>query len=154
MRSLIRWEPTGDLYSVADRMDRLFEEMMGRGLRRSAEDRALRGAWAPAVNIAEDSDAIRITADLPGLKPEDVELTVDNGMLTMRGERRMAEQREGETWHRVERVYGAFERTFTLPSTVDVNGIEASFANGEMTVRLPKREESKPRSVKINVTSA
>lgn len=154
MRNLIRWEPTSDLYSVADRMDRLFDEMMGRGVRRSLEDRPLRGAWVPAVNIVENAEAIEISADLPGLRAEDVELTVDNGVLTLRGERRLAEQREGETWHRVERIYGAFERTFTLPSTVDVGKIEARFANGEMTVRLPKREESKPRSVKINVASA
>lgn len=154
MRNLIRWEPASDLYSVANRVDRIFDEMMSRGLRQSLEDRPLRGAWVPAVNIMENADAIEICADLPGLKAEDVELTVDNGVLTLRGERRLEEQKEGETWHRVERIYGAFERTFSLPGTVDVSKIEARFANGEMTVRLPKREESKPRSVKINVTSA
>ena len=92
-----------------------------------------------------------ITADLPGLKAEDVEVTVDEGTLSIRGERKLEEAAEGETFHRVERLYGIFERSFTLPNSVDVDKIEARFSNGEMTLTLPKREESKPRSVKIKV---
>jgi HSP20 family protein len=153
MRTLTRWEPINDISSLSQRMDRMFEELMGRGLRRWAEDDRVRGSWSPAVNILERKDAIVITADLPGLKAEDVDVTVDNSVLTVRGERRLEEASEGETYHRVERVYGVFERTFTLPNSVDVNRIDAKFRNGEMVVTLPKREESKPRAVKVAVES-
>jgi HSP20 family protein len=132
-------------------MERLFDEMVGRGLWRTSDERPLRGSWVPAVNILERQDSMLITADLPGLKAEDVDVTVEDGTLTIRGERKLDEVGEGETFHRVERIYGVFERTFTLPNSVDVEKIEARFSNGEMTLTLPKREESKPRSVKIKV---
>jgi HSP20 family protein len=152
MRSLTRWEPTSDLNTLATRMDRLFDELMGRGVRRSLDEgSSLRGSWVPAIDVREKNDAIEIRADLPGLKPEDVEVTVDNGVLSIRGERRLEETQEGESWHRVERAYGVFERTFSLPSSVDATKIEARFKNGEMRLVLPKREESKPRSVKVKV---
>lgn len=154
MVTLTRWNPSGDVSSLSDRMERLFDEMVNRGLWWSGEERPLRGAWVPAVNILEREDAIVISADLPGLKAEDVEVTVDQGTLSIRGERKLEEKQEGETLHRVERVYGLFERTFTLPNTVDPTKIEACFKNGEMTLTLPKREESKPRSVKIKVENA
>jgi HSP20 family protein len=153
MRTLTRWEPINDITNLSQRMDRMFEELLGRGLRRFDEADRLRGSWSPAVNILEKKDAIVITADLPGLKAEDVDVTVDNGVLTIRGERRLEEVSEGETYHRVERVYGVFERTFTLPNSVDINAIDAKFRNGEMVVTLPKREESKPRAVKVAIES-
>jgi HSP20 family protein len=133
-------------------MERMFDEMLGNGLWRTSEKRPLRGTWVPAINILEKDDAVQITADLPGLKTEDVEVTVDEGILTIRGERKLDETTEGETYHRVERLYGLFERTFNLPTSIDAAKIEARFANGEMVLTLPKREESKPRSVKIEVS--
>lgn len=151
MVMLTRWNPAGDVATMSDRMERLFDEMVSRGLWRTGEERPLRGTWVPAVNILEREDAIVISADLPGLRPEDVEVTVEQGTLNIRGERKLEEMQEGETLHRVERLYGLFERSFTLPNTVDPNKIEARFRNGEMTLTLPKREESKPRSVKIKV---
>jgi len=132
-------------------MERLFDEMLGHGLWRTSEESPLRGSWVPAINILEREDAVVITADLPGLKAEDVEVTVDEGTLSIRGERKLEEAAEGETFHRVERLYGGFERTFTLPNSIDVDKIEARFSNGEMVLNLPKLEESKPRSVKIKV---
>jgi HSP20 family protein len=132
-------------------MESLFDEMVGRGLWRTSEERPLRGSWVPAINILERQDAMVITADLPGLKAEDVEVTVEEGTLSIRGERKLEEASEGETYHRVERLYGVFERSFTLSNSVDVDKIEARFTNGEMVLTLPKREESKPRSVKIKV---
>jgi HSP20 family protein len=125
---------------------------MGRSLRQMEEETAA-CAWTPAVNILEREDGIVISADLPGLKAEDVDVTVDNGVLTIRGERSLEEVAEGETYHRVERSYGSFERSFSIPNSVDPKKIEARFANGEMTITLPKREESKPRSVKVKVTT-
>ena len=151
MVMLTRWNPTTDTAHLSQRMERLFDEMLGRGPWRNSEERSLRGSWVPAINILEREEAIEITADLPGLKPEDVEVTVEEGTLTIRGERKLEEASEGETYHRVERLYGVFERTFTLPNSVDVEKIGARFSNGEMILTLPKREESKPRSVKIKV---
>ena len=151
MVTLTRWNPVADSANLAQRMERMFDEMVGRGLWRPSEDRPLRGTWVPAVNILEREDAMVITADLPGLKAEDVEVTVEEGILSIRGERKLEETSEGETYHRVERMYGVFERTFTLPNSVDVDKIDARFSNGEMVLTLPKREESKPRSVKIKV---
>ena len=149
MVMLTRCNPTTDMTN--HRMGRLFDEMLGNGFRRTAEERSLRGAWVPAINILEQDEAVLITADLPGLKPEDVEVTVDEGTLTIRGERKLEEATEGETYHRVERQYGAFERSFNLPTSIDSTKISARFTNGEMVLSLPKREESKPRTVKIQV---
>ena len=154
MVTLTRWNPATDSANMAQRMERMFDEMIGRGLWRSSEDRPLRGSWVPAVNILEREDGIVITADLPGLKAEDVEVTIDNGVLTLKGERRLEEIAEGETYHRVERSYGTFERSFSIPNSVDTKKIEARFVNGEMTLTLPKRDESKPRSVKVKVATA
>jgi HSP20 family protein len=151
MVMLTRWNPAADTANLSQRMERLFDEMVGRGLWRGSEERPLRGSWVPAINILERQDAMVITADLPGLKAEDVEVTVEEGTLSIRGERKLEEASEGETYHRVERLYGMFERTFTLPNSIDVDKIEARFSDGEMVLTLPKREESKPRSVKIKV---
>jgi HSP20 family protein len=127
--------------------------MLGRRFRVANDEDRVRGAWSPAVNILEGPEGIKISTDLPGMKAEDVEVSVEDGVLTIRGERRFEEAAEGETYHRVERCYGAFERTFTLPTSVDPAKIEARFTNGEMAVTLPKREESKPRSVKVKIES-
>ena len=151
MVMLTRFNPTTDTANLSQRMERLFDEMQGRGMWRTSEERPLRGSWVPAINILEREDSMVITADLPGLKAEDVEVTVEEGTLSIRGERKLDEASEGETYHRVERLYGIFERTFTLPNSIDVEKIEARFSNGEMVLTLPKREESKPRSVKIKV---
>ena len=151
MVMLKRWNPSTDTAHLSQRMERLFDEMLGRGLWRTSEERSPRGTWVPAINLLEREDAMVITADLPGLKAEDVDVTVEEGTLSIRGERKIEELSEGETYHRVERLYGTFERTFTLPNSVDVEKIEARFVNGEMVLTLPKREESKPRSVKIKV---
>jgi HSP20 family protein len=153
MVMLTRWNPANGSTQFAQGMERLFDEMVGRGLWRDTEERPLRGNWVPAINILEREDAMVITADLPGLSAEDVEVTVEEGTLSLRGERRLEEAGEGEIYHRVERLYGVFERTFTLPNSIDVDKIEARFNNGEMVLTLPKREESKPRSVKIKVES-
>jgi HSP20 family protein len=152
MRNLIRWQPINRPVTWTNGMDRLFDEFMGRSIRKMEEEVAA-CAWTPAVNILEREDAIVISADLPGLKAEDVEVTIDNGVLTLKGERTLEEVTEGETYHRVERSYGKFERSFSVPNSVDPKKIEARFVNGEMTLTLPKRDESKPRSVKIKVAT-
>ena len=152
MRNMIRWQPINRPATFNTGIDRLFNEFMGRSLRQMEEETAA-CAWTPAVNILEREEGIVISADLPGLKAEDVDVTVDNGVLTIKGERTLEEVSEGETYHRVERSYGSFERSFSIPNSVDPKKIEARFSNGEMTITLPKREESKPRSVKVKVTT-
>jgi len=153
MRNMIRWQPINRPVNWNAGMDRLFNEFMGHSVRNMEEETAA-CAWTPAVNILEKEDGIVITADLPGLRAEDVEVTIENGVLTLKGERTLEEIAEGETYHRVERSYGKFERTFSVPNSVDAKKIEARFVNGEMTLSLPKRDESKPRSVKIKVATA
>jgi len=135
-------------------MDRLFDEMLGWGVRRSNDESWVRGSWLPAVDIKESHDQITISADLPGFKADEVEVKVDNGVLSIRGERKFEEASEGESYHRVERHFGVFERSFSLPSSVDATKVEATFRNGEMTITLPRLEESKPRSIKVEVESA
>jgi len=153
MRSMIRWQPINRPAPWNTGIDRLFNEFVGRSLR-SFEEEAPTCEWIPAVNILEGEDEIVISADLPGLTAEDVAVTIENGVLTIKGERTLQEAAEGETYHRVERCYGSFERSFKVPSSVDADKIEARFANGEMTITLPKRDESKPRSVKSTVAEA
>ena len=154
MVMLTRWNPARESVNLQRRMERLFDEMLGQGLWRTGDEQSLRGAWVPAINILEKDDAMQITADLPGLNAEDVEVTVEQGVLNIRGERKFEEAAEGETFHRVERLYGVFERNFTLPNSIDTDKIEANFENGVMVLTLPKREESKPRSVKIKVSKS
>ena len=151
MRSLIRWEPKRETSNLNQRMDRLFDDMLGWGIRRNVDESWVRGSWKPAVDIKETEDSIRISADLPGFNADDVEVKVENGVLGIRGERKFEEASEGESYHRVERRFGMFERTFALPTTVDTDKVEARFSNGEMTIVLPRREESKPRSIKVEV---
>lgn len=153
MRNMVRWQPINRPANWNPGFDRFFNEFMGRSLRQM-EDETPACAWTPAVNILERENGITITADLPGLSAGDVEVTVDKGVLTLKGERILEEAAEGETYHRVERSYGAFERSFSIPESVDAKKIEARFVNGEMTVTLPKRAESKPRSVKVEVATA
>ncbi len=151
MRNLIRWEPRHEVSNLGHHMDRLFDEIMGRGMRRSLAENEVRGSWTPAVDIKESADAIHISADLPGFKADDVEVTVENGVLSIRGERKFEEASDGESYHRVERQYGVFERTFSLPTSVDAGKVEARFKDGEMMIVLPRREETKPRSIKVKV---
>lgn len=153
MRNMIRWQPINRPMNGNPGIDRLFGEFMNRSLRQS-EDETPACAWSPAVSILEKENGIIITADLPGLSAEGVEVTIDKGVLTLKGERMLEEAGEGETYHRVERSYGTFERSFSIPESVDAKKIEARFVNGEMTMTLPKRAESKPRSVKVNVATA
>jgi len=139
--------------TLTERMNRLFDEMWGRPLRRTGEEEAMIGAWMPAVDVLETKDGLQITAELPGIDPKDVDVTIENGVLTIRGERNFEKAAEGETYHRVERVYGTFERSFTLPSSLNAEKIEARFKNGVLTLTIPKREEAKPKPIKIQVES-
>jgi HSP20 family protein len=113
------------------------------------ENGSVTSAWVPAVDITENKEVVRITTELPGVRPEDVKLSVENSILTIRGEKRSTHEEKTDRMHRYERQYGSFERTFSLPSTVDVERIEARYDNGILTVELPKVEKAKPKQIEI-----
>lgn len=134
---LNRFDPFSELSRLQDDMARAF--------RREAPVRT----FQPAVDIFEEQDAIVVSAELPGVKAEDVNVTVDNGMLTIEGERKFEKRENKGEWHRVESLYGKFTRSFALPKTVSADQIEANLDAGVLTVRLPKRAEVKPRKVEV-----
>jgi HSP20 family protein len=150
--TIVRWEPFRDLVGLQDRMNRMFDESY-RGVGRShGEDWALGGSWAPAVDIYDHEGNIVLKAELPGVDPKDVDVRLENNTLTLRGERKLDTEIQQESYHRVERTYGAFARSFTLPSVVDQEKIKADYKDGVLKVTLPKREEAKPKQINIAIT--
>ncbi len=144
--NLMRFEPYREIATLQDRLNRTFGASFGRPER---EDEMNLAAWAPPVDIAEEKDRILITAELPGFKEDQIEIQTENGMLTLRGERKFEKETDGRSYHRVERSYGQFVRSFSLPNNVDREKIRADFSNGLLKVELPKREDAKPRTIKI-----
>ena len=149
MNAITHWDPFRGLTSLQDQVNRLFEGAFTQG-RSGQADLA---TWAPAVDIYEGENELVAKVDLPGVEEKDIDVRVENNMLTIRGERKFEKSVNEENYLRVERAYGSFTRTFSLPNTVNPEGIRASYAQGVLTVHMPKREESKPKQVKINVAS-
>jgi HSP20 family protein len=116
------------------------------------ENGTLTAAWTPAVDVFEDKDAVKIIAELPGVKSEDVKLSIENNVLTLRGEKKQVAEEKTERVHRYERSYGMFERSFALPNTVDADRVEARFENGLLTIQLPKVERARPREIEVKVS--
>jgi HSP20 family protein len=143
--NLVTWDPYRELSTLQDRVNRLFGSP-----RREREEEMNLGAWIPPVDIVEEKDRILLTAELPGFQENDVEVQMEGGVLTIRGERKSESEKEGRTFHRMERSYGQFVRSFTLPNNVDRDNIKAKFNNGLLEIELPKREEAKPRQIKIS----
>jgi HSP20 family protein len=121
----------------------------GRTPARRDEENFLAGSWAPPVDIVEGKDKVELKVELPGFKENQVQLTVEEGLLTIRGERKFESENKEENYHRIERSYGTFVRSFTLPRTVDQNRIQANFADGILSIEMSKREETKPRQIQI-----
>src|SRR5215218_4234539 len=143
--SIARLDPFRDLAVLQDRMNRLFNDSVsGRG---REDDLASRGAWVPAVDIYEADSGLVLKAEVPDMQREDIDVSVENNILTLRGERKLDNEIKQENFHRIERAYGKFMRQFTLPPTVDTTRINAEYRNGVLSVNLPMREEAKPRSV-------
>lgn len=144
---MIRWAPA-DL--LRHRFDRLFDNPFGDYLdtARSGEEVSNR-TWVPAVDIFETADGLSLNVELPGMKAEDIEITVENRVLTLRGERKFDNDVARESYHRIERSYGAFSRSFSLPSNLRSDDVKATFHDGVLTIALPKAEESKPRKIAI-----
>jgi HSP20 family protein len=146
---ITRFDPFRDLAVLQDRMNRLFNDTYGG---RNEEDHMLnRGTWIPPVDIFEVEGELVVKAELPDMKRDDIDVTVENSTLTIRGERKLDNEIKQENFHRVERAYGSFVRTFSLPPTVDSGRIGAEYKNGVLTVKLPMREEAKARSIDVKV---
>ncbi len=145
---LTRWEPFRELAQLSDAMNRLFDERSARWPFRESQDLS---SWAPAVDIYEDGEHLRLTAELAGVDPKDVDIRIEDGVLTLTGERKMHKEEKQENYHRVETRYGSFSRSFSLPNYVDPDKVRAEFKNGLLNVYLPKREESKPKQIKVKV---
>ncbi len=142
---------TRNSYDFGSRINRLLNDALP-GFDWQAPENATT-AWVPAVDVFEQPDNIRIVAEVPGVKPEDVKISVEGNVLTIHGTKQQTAEESTERVHRYERVYGAFERSFTLPATVDPNGIKASYEHGVLTVTLPKVEKARPKQIEVQVRS-
>ena len=149
MTVLTRWDPFRDLYSLQNRLNRLFEEQYSGG----REESLTTGAFVPPVDIYEDEHGIQLKLEVPGIEQKDLDVKVENNTLTVSGERKFEQEQKEENFHRIERRYGSFTRSFTLPSTVNTEDINASYENGVLKVRLAKRAEAKPKQIKVNIGS-
>jgi HSP20 family protein len=149
MTTIARWEPFRGLSTLHDQVNRLFNETAFRG---QGENSALT-FWSPAVDIYETENELVVKADLPDVVEKDIDVRVENNLLTIRGERKFEKSVSEDNYLRVERNYGTFSRSFSLPNTVNAEQIHAEYKNGVLTVTMPKREESKPRQVKVSISS-
>lgn len=147
MRRMAIWTPPREMAQLAEDVNRLVSQVVGTAAGRES----VRGSWAPPVDVTETADAIELDVELPGFAAGQVDVSLDNSVLSIRGERVAPEEQDGVTVHRLERTYGEFERTFQVPNTVDPSAVEARFSNGVLHITLPKREETKPRSIKVAV---
>ena len=148
MSTITRWDTYGGLTGLQEQVNRLFESAFPR-----RTDNSALTSWAPAVDIYETENELVVKADLPEVSEKDLDVRVENNMLTIRGDRKFEKKVEEENYLRVERTYGTFSRSFSLPNTVNTEAIKADYKNGVLTVTLPKRAESKPKQVKVSVTS-
>jgi len=147
--AIVKVDPFRELAAMQDRMSRLFGDVYLRD-----EDTGFRGTWAPAVDIFEtENHDLVLKAELPGMNREDIEVTVENNTLVLKGQKKFEAEVKDENYRRIERSYGQFNRSFTLPTTVDASKVSADYKNGVLTVKLPFREEAKPRTINIDVAA-
>jgi HSP20 family protein len=148
--AITRWEPFREMARMQDELNRLFDDRLWRR-RAQGQEEELGAGFLPPVDVYEDPEALVLTTELPGVEPKAVDVRVEDGVLTIKGERKLEKEDRKENYLRIERSYGSFRRSFTLPGTVDPDKVKAEFKNGLLRVSIPKREESKPRSIKVNV---
>ena len=145
LSTLTRWDPYRNVVSLQDQVDRFFGDSPLRFVRGDGA-----GAWTPSVDLSEEGDRIILRAEVPGVAREDIEVQVERGTITLRGEKKQEKNVESENAHLVERFYGSFSRSFVLPTTIDPARIEANYKNGVLEVILPKADEAKPKKITIN----
>jgi HSP20 family protein len=153
--AIVRWNPARELaawpsgiFGFQREMNRMFDSFFNRGIQ---DGDSMLSAWTPAVDIAEHDDEYLVKVELPGVSKDDVKITLESNVLTIRGEKKQEKETNNEDYHRVERSYGSFERAFTLPTTVKNEKIDASFKDGVLKISLPKAEEAKPRQIEVKV---
>ena len=150
--AIVRWRPFEDLMNIEEEISRFFDEFFGSRVPASAaQQREGSPAWVPRVDISETEDEIIVRADIPGMKKEDIKVTLADNVLTISGEKKIERDEKKENYHRVERVFGTFSRSFYIPTNVDASKITAKYNNGVLEVRLPKKEEAKPKEIPVNV---
>jgi HSP20 family protein len=149
MNIITRWEQPRAVISLQDEVNRLFEDTFARDRQGHAD----LTTWAPAVDIYETENELVVQADLPDLQDKDIDVRVVNNTLTIRGERKFEKDVNEENYLRIERAYGSFTRSFTLPNTINAEAIRAGYHNGVLTVRMSKRKESKPKQIQITVSA-
>lgn len=148
--NVVRYEPVNLLRRFQDEVNRmLHDDFAVSGNLEGDRSRVATSAWTPAVDVKEEAGRFVITADVPGVEPKDIDITMENGVLTIKGERKHEEKEEREGYKRVERVYGTFYRRFTLPDTADAEKVSASSKNGVLEVTIPKQEKVQPRKIKV-----
>ncbi len=148
MTMITRWEPFRELNTLQDRLNRLFQDSYARG----ADELMTAGSFVPAVDVYEDEHAITLKLETPGIEQKDLDITLENNTLTVRGERKFEQEEKEENFRRIERRYGTFARSFTLSDVVDTDKVTASYENGVLRIQLAKRAEAKPRQIKVNVS--
>ncbi|HKU43535.1 MAG TPA: Hsp20/alpha crystallin family protein [Polyangiales bacterium] len=148
--SIVRWDPFRELEDVSDRLNRVF----GRWplAREKDKDAMIAFDWAPAVDISENNEEFILKAELPGVNKDDVKVAVEDGVVRIEGERKQEKEEKDKKFHRIERSYGSFMRTFGLPGNIDEAKIQAQFKEGVLTVRLPKSSAAKPKAIEVKVS--
>lgn len=150
MTVITRWDPFREFSTLQDRMNRLFRESYGPEGR---EESLTTTTFAPPVDVYEDEHSVTLKIEVPGIDEKDIDVRVENNVLTVHGERKFEKEEKEENFRRVERQYGSFTRTFTLPTTVDAEKVSANYDKGILKIALPKKAEAKPKQIKVNVGS-
>lgn len=151
MTVLTRWEPFREFSTLQDRINRVFRE----SYRPEGQDESLTASsFAPAVDVYEDEHSVTLKIEVPGIDEKDINISLENNVLTVHGERKIEKEEKEENYRRVERQYGSFTRTFTLPTTVDSENVAANYDKGVLKISLPKKAEAKPKQIKVNVGGA
>ncbi len=145
--AILRFDPFRELVALQDRMNRMFEESVR--TRGTEEGEFASGSWAPPVDIYETQNALLVKAELPEVKREDIDIRLENGVLTIRGQRKLNEELKNYQCYRMESQYGTFSRSFSLPRTVNAEKIEANYKDGVLSITIPKHEETKARQIQI-----
>lgn len=146
--AVVSWRPMRDVFSLQEEINRMFDDLLGR---MPVERREERRTWTPAVDVYETPDSLVVEVEAPGMDKKDLHLSIQDNVLTVKGERNWEEKKNDRHYHRVERAYGQFQRSFTLPAVADTTRVKAAYKDGILTITLPKVEEAKPKEISVKV---
>jgi HSP20 family protein len=149
MTVITRWEPFREFSTLQNRLNRLFQQSVSEG----RDESLTTSSFAPAVDVYEDDHQVTLKIEVPGIDEKDIDVRLENNTLTVHGERKLEKEEKEENYRRVERQYGSFTRSFTLPTTVDAEGVSAQYDKGVLKIKLAKKAEAKPKQIKISVGS-